>query len=214
VTTNWMKRLTAGAALLAAAGAAGCGEYVRGTGRAPAQVVITQLLAASGADPDELGGTLRSDVITLVRSPEPCTAESPCASIFNDVGEVTMRLIMKDPGVPGAASSPSDINQITFTRYRVSYRRTDGRNTPGVDVPFDFDSAATFTVPPDAEVSAGFQIVRHSAKEEAPLRALASSPSIISTIADVTFYGRDQAGNDVTATGRIGIDFGNFADPE
>jgi len=29
----------------------------------------------------------------------------------------------------------------------------------------------------------------------------------------VTFYGRDQAGNDVSATGSIGIVFGNFADP-
>ena len=212
--TNWMNRWTGAAALVAAAAAAGCGEYVRGSGRAPAQPVITQLLAASGAQPDELGGTLRSDVITLLRSPEPCTPEAPCASIFNDLGEVTMRLIMKDPGGPGAASSPSDLNQITFTRYRVSYRRTDGRNAAGVDVPYDFDSAATFTVPTGAEVSAGFQIVRHSAKEEAPLRGLASSGAIISTIADVTFYGRDQAGNDVTATGRIGIDFGNFADPE
>jgi hypothetical protein len=37
---------------------------------------------------------------------------------------------------------------------------------------------------------------------------------MISTIADVTFYGRDQAGNDVSATGSIGIDFGNFGDPQ
>ena len=26
-----------------------------------------------------------------------------------------------------------------MTRYRVEFRRTDGRNTPGVDVPYGFD---------------------------------------------------------------------------
>ena len=37
--------------------------------------------------------------------------------------------------------------------------------------------------------------------------------SIIATIAEVTFYGHDQAGNDLSATGTIGVNFGNFADP-
>jgi hypothetical protein len=32
-------------------------------------------------------------------------------------------------------------------------------------------------------------------------------------LARVTFYGHDQAGNEVIATGQIQIDFGNFGDP-
>jgi hypothetical protein len=52
------------------------------------------------------------------------------------------------------------------------------------------------------------------AKLEAPLGALAQSLVIISTIADVTFFGRDQAGNEVSATGSIGVQFGDFADPK
>ena len=36
---------------------------------------------------------------------------------------------------------------MTIDRYRVSYRRADGRNMQGVDVPYTFDSAVTFTVP-------------------------------------------------------------------
>jgi hypothetical protein len=102
---------------------------------------------------------------------------------------------------------------VTFTRYRVAYRRADGRNTPGVDVPYPFDSAATFTVG-EEDVTVTFQLVRHTAKEEAPLRALSNNATIIQTIAEVTFYGRDQAGNEVSATGNIGIAFGNFGDPE
>jgi hypothetical protein len=94
----------------------------------------------------------------------------------------------------------------------VKYRRADGHNVPGVDVPYDFDSALTMTVPATGVGEAAFQIVRHSAKEEAPLRALRFSNDIISTIAEVTFYGRDQAGNEISATGYMGVDFGDFAD--
>jgi hypothetical protein len=135
-------------------------------------------------------------------------------TVFNDVGEATFALVLKDPGDPAAPAAPSSLNQITISRYHVAYRRTDGHNTPGVDVPFPFDSAVTLTVPADGTATTGFQIVRHAAKQEAPLAALGANPDIISTIAEVTFYGRDQVGNDVTATGTIGIDFGNFADPE
>ena len=46
------------------------------------------------------------------------------------------------------------------------------------------------------------------------MASLAFNPDVISTIAEVTFYGRDQAGNDVSATGSMGVDFGNFGDPQ
>ena len=52
--------------------------------------------------------------------------------------------------------------------------------------------------------------MRVTAKREAPLRDLLASGREISMIADVTFYGRDQAGNDVSATGSIGIEAGDF----
>jgi hypothetical protein len=189
----------------------GCGDVVR-QGRAPVQLVIVSLEAASGAEPGELVANLNSDVVTLVD--ETVNGQQVrVPTTFNDVGEVRMSLILKDPGQPGAPAAPTSINQVTVTRYRVVYRRTDGRNTPGVDVPFPFDSAVTFTVPPQGTVSSGFQLVRHTAKREAPLAALQFNPDIISTIAEVTFFGRDQAGNDVSATGTIGIDFGNFGDP-
>ena len=37
---------------------------------------------------------------------------------------------------------------------------------------------------------------------------------IISIIAEITFYGRDQTGHEVSRHRRISIDFGNFGDPE
>ena len=205
-----MKLVGIAAALLASA-ASGCGDVAR-SGRSPVIAVISALEGASGATPSEMGGTLRSDVVTLIERDDELGGDY--YSTYNDLGEVTMRLILKDPGVPGITATPTPLNDVTFYRYRVSYRRADGRNTPGVDVPYPFDSAITFTVPSAGEASFGFDLVRHTAKDEAPLKALAESPVIISTIAEVSFYGRDQAGNDVSVTGNIGIFFGNFADPQ
>jgi hypothetical protein len=193
--------------------ASACGEVAR-QGHSPVQVVVNSIQAASGNQPGQLASTLRSDVVTLVTSPAPCSTTAPCSTIFDDVGEVTMSLALKDPGTPLTPSSPSTLNQVTFTRYRVVYRRSDGRNTPGVDVPQPIDSALTFTVPASGQATAGFEIVRHTAKQEAPLAALAFNPTIIATVADVSFYGRDQAGRDVIASGSIGINFGNFGDSQ
>jgi hypothetical protein len=196
-------------AVLAGAGAS-CGEYVRNQGRSPSQVVISSLQGARGNTPTEFGTPLVSDVETIVTTPDPCTQAAPCRTVFGDLGQVTMSIILKDQGAAGAASSPSTLNSVTFNRYRVDYRRTDGHNIVGVDVPFPIDSALTFTVPADASATAAFELVRITAKREAPLRELLGGGRQLGMIADVTFYGRDQAGNDVTAAGSIGVEFGDF----
>ena len=143
----------------------------------------------------------------------PAATVSPVSTTIDTRGDGTAVVSRGSRKMIASPAAPSELNWVTVTRYRVVYRRTDGRNTPGVDVPFPFDSAVTVTVTGDGG-SAGFQLVRTSAKQEAPLRPLVNNPDIISTIADVTFYGRDQAGNDVSVTGSIGIDFGNFGDPQ
>ena len=198
------KRFLAVIALGAAA--TSCGDVVR-NGRAPSYLVIDSLLGIKG------GGTagtpkssLTSDVI--VTSPAPCTVASPC--VFGDSGQASMHIALKDSGTPTAPASPTEVNAITITRYRVDYFRADGRNTPGVDVPYGFDGAVTATVPPTATF--GFQLVRVVAKEESPLAQLKNSTSVITVLARVTFYGHDQAGNEVNVTGSIQIDFGNFGD--
>ncbi len=93
--------------------------------------------------------------------------------------------------------------------------RSDGRNTPGIDVPYGFDGGTTATIPESGTTDVVFDLVRHQHKEEPPLRNLRGNggASIISTIAEVTFYGRDLAGNEVEATGKIQVNFADFADP-
>lgn len=211
VTSN-NRRIAGLLAAVLTLASAGCGEYVRQS-RSPSQIVIMSLEGSSGADPGATGNPVLSDVITNRTTPAPCEATSPCPTFYNDLGEVTMSLILRDPGQPGLAASPSLINQVTITRYRVVYQRSDGRNTHGVDVPYPFDGAVTFTVPATGSVTAAFELVRNAAKQEAPLRALATNGLIITTHAEVTFFGRDQAGNEVQAVGSLQVNFGNFADP-
>jgi hypothetical protein len=203
-------RLVALAAIVAAA--VSCGDVIR-QGRSPVYLVIDSLQARQGRPSGQLGGTLNSDVLTIVTSPAPCTTASPCAVIFNDIGSVSLRSSLKDIiGTTANPAAPTTNNDVTINRYRVSYRRADGRNTPGVDVPYGFDGATTVTIPAGGSASASFEIVRHVAKEESPLVQLINSPVIISTITDVTFYGHDQVGNEISVTGSILIDFGNFGD--
>jgi hypothetical protein len=163
--------------------------------------VIEEMGAAAGGG-STFAGFLLSDVLTL-------------GSTTNDSGRATLVVRLKNPGTATAALTPSPLNAVTITRYRVRFVRTDGRNTPGVDIPYGFDGGATATVPENGAAEIVFDLVRHQHKEEPPLRNLrgAGGASIISTIAEVTFYGRDLAGNDIEVTGMIQVNFADFADP-
>ncbi len=191
---------------------ASCGDVAR-SGRAPVFLVIESITASQGgASGSTQSNFLQSDVQRLLTSPDPCTATSPCPTVYNDTGMATFRLSLKDLGSSIAATTPSANNQVTITRYHVTYRRADGRNTPGVDVPYGFDGAGTVTIPETGKASLGFELVRHVAKSESPLVQLVTNPSVITTIAEVIFYGQDLVGNEIQATGSIQVDFGNFGD--
>lgn len=186
----------------------GCAATGR-PGEASSYLIVDSLVAASGARSTEFGGTLGSDVLTLVnRSINGVQVRVP--TVFEDLAQVRFRLAMKDP-----AAATSAANFITVNRYRVVFRRADGRNTPGVDVPFGFDGAMTATIGAEP-TSASFTIVRIQAKGEAPLLALVGNGGAIaiSTLAEITFYGTDQAGREVVATAGISVNFADWGDPE
>lgn len=190
-----------------------CGDVVR-QGKAPVIIVIESLTAASGADPGAMGGFLLSDVQTLVEQTVGGQTVS-VPTVFNDVAQATMRLIPKDGGNGTTNLNPTPWNAVTINRYRVVFIRADGRNTPGVDVPFPVDGAVTATLTATPTV-VGFELIRHQMKLEQPLRSLATLGGrvFISTIAEITFYGADVMGNAIQATGKISVSFGDYADPE
>lgn len=193
------------------ASATSCSSTVR-TGSAPVYLVIQQLVGAQGNHSSVTAGVLNSDVLTLVTAPAPCTTTNPCPTVFDDAGQVTLALALKDLGNPASPASPTSNNAVTINRIHVEYVRADGRNTPGVDVPYPFDGAATGTVPPTGTLTLGFELVRHIAKSESPLAQLVTGGGVLTTIANVTFYGQDQVGNVVSVTGSIQINFANFGD--
>lgn len=190
-----------------------CGDVVM-QDRAPVLIVIDSMEAASGADPGTMGGFLLSDVQTMVEQQvDGETKRVP--TIFNDVGQATMRIIPKDAGSGAVSLSPTPWNNVTINRYHISFVRADGRNTPGVDVPFPVDGAVTATLGSTATV-VPFEMVRHQQKLEQPLRSLANFGGrlFISTIAEVTFYGADQVGNSLQIKGTISVSFSDYADPK
>jgi hypothetical protein len=130
------------------------------------------------------------------------------------VAEASIRIVNKDQGPNG--TTPSTLNSVRLSRYRIVYKRADGRNTPGVDVPWAVDGGVSATIAPESLVTVPFEMVRHQAKEEQPLVSLIGNGGrrVISTIAEVTFYGTDLAGNDIQTTGAISVSFGDYADPE
>jgi hypothetical protein len=194
--------------------AAGCTNQQL-QGNSSSYLIIDSLLGASGAKPAEFGGTLSSDVLTMVKVTID-GKETQVPTIFSDLAKVKFELALKNPGGSGdSAAKPSTTNFVTLTRYQVAFSRTDGRNTPGVDVPYGFDGAMTVTVGA-AGGEGDFTIVRIQAKQESPLKALANGGGAytISTIAEVTFFGTDQAGRHVNVTGRISVNFADWGDPQ
>ena len=184
---------------LAALGVSACGSATAREGQASSYLTILNLEATATGE-EEWEHVLASDVQTN-------------GGVIEDDGRVRMTAAMRDVT---SSTGPSTNNLITVNRYRVIYRRSDGRNTPGVDVPYAFDGAVTFTVAPGGEQTVPFNLVRVQAKLESPLmnlRGLGGSV-VISTLADVTFYGRDQVGREVSVTGTIGVNFADWADAD
>jgi hypothetical protein len=177
-------------------GCISCGDVVRDN-RSPVIVNVASLSPAA----------LLSDVVKNLTTPAPCSTTAPCPTTVNDTATAVISSSMKNISI-----APTPNNQVTIHRYHVEFRRADGRNIEGVDVPQSFDGAVTATITGGGSQSVGFELVRHVAKEESPLIQLRNNANIINTIAVVTFYGTDAVGNAVSAQGQMSVNFGNFSD--
>lgn len=179
---------------------ASCGSVIR-DGSSPVYLVIDNLRATPGmSNAGTFQDNLFSDVVTKN------------GSFFSDLGRVSMHISVRDIGRQANPPAPTLNNEVTVNRFRVVYRRADGHNTPGVDVPYPFDGTVTGTIPANTIKTLDFELVRNVAKVESPLAELATSLTVLHVIADVTFWGRDQVGNVLSVTGSISIEFANFAD--
>lgn len=197
----WGARIRLLGALACAVLASSCGNLTR-QGTAPSYLILTNLQGArGGSNAGIFGSVLFSDVRTVING---------VSSTFADMGQATFQLALKDPGPAGAPNAPSANNSITLTQYHVQYVRSDGRNVQGVDVPYAFDGGLTTTIAGTGTV--GFTLVRNQAKDEAPLQALLYNNIPLTVTAQVTFYGHDQTGREVSVTGNIEITFADYGD--
>jgi hypothetical protein len=195
-------------AAVCAIATASCGGEMLRTGRSPVYMVVTNLQGNAGGDAGTPSAFLLSDVQVIVEETVGgVTVRVP--TFFNDTASATITIEAKNPTAPTTA-----MNAVTITRYRVVFRRADGRNTPGVDVPYGFDGAASVTIPAGGSGIVSIDLIRHQAKLEPPLRNLVGFGGLgfISTIAEITFYGHDQNGNELTTTASMDVQFGDFAD--
>jgi hypothetical protein len=200
------------AVALAIGASVSCGQ-ANSEGRSPSYLIMDSLTAASGVRPDSFGNSLESDVVTNVKVTVG-GQEGYVPTVYEDFGKANLKMALKDTGGSISPTTPTSTNAITVNRYHVDFKRTDGRNTQGVDVPYSFDGAATGTFDSSGG-SLAFVLVRGQAKLEAPLKALRSGGGsiIISTIAEITFYGSDQNGNAVSVKGMITVNFADWGDP-
>lgn len=183
--------------VLVAAIAAGssCGSAIR-QGRSPVYLVVQSLSGQPGGPT----GTITQGVM-----------QSDVSGATDDFGQATLSSSLKDIlNTASSPASPTANNDVTITQYHVEYVRSDGRNTPGVDVPYAFDGGTTATIAAGSSQILTFELVRSVAKLESPLIQMKSASGSLTTVANVTFYGHDQVGNQVSVTGTITIVFGKF----
>lgn len=137
--------------------------------------------------------------------------QTGATSIVADIAKVALSADLLDPDpVLGA----SQYNDIELFKYGVTYRRSDGRNTEGVDVPYAFEEGMSGIIRIGQTASFSFILVREAAKQEPPLINLLMPSNRGETLvvtAQIDFYGKDLAGRAVKATGYIPVTFADFA---
>jgi len=148
---------------------------------------------------EEEADVLFSDVI--VEKEDSSYIQSDLAVV-----ELTAELMNPTPGLES-----SIYNNIMIDRYIVHFERSDGKNTPGVDVPYPIEGNLSALVEIGSSVKVSFVVVTINAKREPPLVNLVdgNEPEIKAT-AIIELYGHDLANNKVKATGYLQVFFNNY----
>jgi len=155
------------------------------------------------------GTDIGGDTVEFLQSDVLDTSDTP--TVIADIANATLeaRLLDPNPLDPGA----SQYNSINVTRYVVTFSRSDGQNTQGVDIPYSFEGSLSTLIAIDAQTTISFVIVREVAKLEPPLFDLRNGGDelVLQVKATIDFYGTDLVNNAVKATGTLNIFFADYA---
>jgi hypothetical protein len=201
LSRRWIGRVwLAGALALGLLTPACAPDYVAGN-NAPVNMYIVKVESGGGSAAG--GGTvMHSDVRTEGDGTKPPT-------ICPDNAVVSVAVRNKNPQAP----IPNVASAVIVESYAVRFFRTDGRGVEGVDVPYRITGKLTVAID---VANAGatdipIEIVRYQAKVEPPLSTIFQT-SVLTTMAEITLGGRTIAGETVSGTGQIQVDFANFGD--
>ncbi|MFC2166523.1 hypothetical protein ACFLQZ_00995 [Acidobacteriota bacterium] len=142
---------------------------------------------------------LQSDVITSANT------------VTADTATVTFKAQLLNPDPFNGATQ---YNDIFVTHYVVTYFRSDGKNTEGVDIPYSFEGYMSSLIEIDNITDLSFVLVREVAKLEPPLINLheGRGEGVLQLRAKVDFYGHDLSNKAIKSTGYLSIYFANYAD--
>ena len=135
------------------------------------------------------------------------------SDVVDDVG--ASQFDSYDLFVASVAKNPnailSDLYVVEYKGYAVSFSRPDGRNEPGVDVPFGFTRAIGGSIEPGGVSELNIIFITPEMKVAPPLRNLffSANQRIYATL-HVTIFGRDRVENDVAASAALPITFADF----
>lgn len=169
-----------------------------------ASMLIVENLMGKDADGGD-ANYLQSDVVD--------EGEGGSGTVRADSASATLRT---SPLQPEPGLGTSEYYDILVTRYTVSFSRTDGRNVPGVDVPYPFEGSLSVLVRNGSSTTFSLIVVREVAKLEPPLIQLADgrAEGVLQCTARIDFYGHDLANRNVTATGYLAVYFANYVDDQ
>jgi hypothetical protein len=181
-----------------------------------AVVALPVVVAATfGACAPDYVTNSQSDVNMIIAainggSPLDSDVVADDGTIFPNVVDVAVAVRSKNPNV----TVPQIPLHVLINQYSVRYFRSDGRNVEGVDVPFSITGAlsAEEDVKTSGTSAIPIEVVRRQAKMEPPLRNLAGGGGalVLTCFAEITLYGQNITGDQVTATGTMQIDFADF----
>jgi hypothetical protein len=155
--------------------------------------------------------------VLLLLATDGSTITSNVSVLTPDLASIGLAVRAKNPKGPTSAQIPMHVR---LDSYSVRYFRTDGRDVEGQDVPYHFSSAIAGEIDllTSGATTFNIPIVRVQAKQEPPLRNLRavtgtnSLPGstinpVVTMIAEITFFGHTVALENVSATGRVTVDF-------
>lgn len=148
---------------------------------------------------------LYSDVVDMVNG---------VPVIYDDPAQVFLRGELIKIGGP----QPTPYQDIIVDQIDISYSRSDKtKPVEGKDVPYGYSQKVNFLVTIGDSIEYGFVIVPHVAKIESPLVELVGGGSgkVLRLEANLTFYGKDLAGNRVAPVKTsVSIWCADFADED